>query len=259
VLEEAPPIESSGTSRPEQLLVLSAKTRAALDSATANLAAHLQAHPEQNLADVTYTLQAGRRAFSHRRMLVCRQGPEAVEALQMPDPKRVLTNVAEGENPPIVFMFPGQGAQHVNMGLNLYQTEPVFREQIDLCAELLQPLLGLDLRAALYPPTDKLDEARAQLNQTVFTQPAIFATSYALTKLWMSWGVQPQAMIGHSIGEFVAACLAGVFSLKEALTLVAGRARLVQQQPAGSMLAIRAEEKDVQIAVERRPLPRSGE
>src|SRR5207302_5316062 len=135
------------------------------------------------------TLQVGRRALNHRRMLVCGDASDAVKALEARDPKRVHTRVTNGEKPPVVLMFPGQGVQHVNMGAELYQTEPVFREQIDVCAEILQPQLGIDLRKVLYPSAEKMEEAKAQLTQTRITQPAIFSVNYALAKLWTAWGV----------------------------------------------------------------------
>src|SRR5581483_8878889 len=138
---------------------------------------------------------------------------------------------------PVAFMFPGQGAQYVNMGLDLYRNEPVFREQIDLCSTILAPRLGLDLRDVLYPKGDE-ESAVKQLNQTAVTRPALFVVEYCLARLIMHWGIKPQAMIGHSIGEFVAGCLAGVFSLADALAVVGTRARLMNQLPAGSMLAV---------------------
>src|SRR5439155_6909745 len=186
VLEETPKIEPSEVSRPQQLVLLSAKTSSALDAASGNLAAYLTSAASLNLADVAYTLQVGRRAFNHRRMLVCRDIKDTAEALQGREDKRVLTRVAERENPPVVFMFPGQGVQHVNMGAELYRSEPVFREQIDLCAEILRPQVGVDLRHILYPTADKMNEAKAQLGETRLTQPAIFAVDYAVAKLWMS-------------------------------------------------------------------------
>jgi phthiocerol/phenolphthiocerol synthesis type-I polyketide synthase E len=143
-------------------------------------------------------------------------------------------------------MFPGQGAQYVNMASELYQVEPVFREQVDRCSELLKPYLVLDLRQVFYPSQEQAEEAAQQLQQTAITQPALFAIEYALAKLWMQWGVRHQMMIGHSIGEYVAACLAGVFSLEEALALVAARGRLMQELPKGDMLAIPLSEKDVE-------------
>ncbi len=249
VLEEGPVLEPSSKSRPAQLLVLSAKTATALDAATARLASHLKDRPDLNLADVAYTLQVGRRVFNHRRMLVCGSATEAVEALQAPDSKRVATRVHDQGAPAVAFMFPGQGAQRVNMAWELYQSEMVFRQQVDVCTEMLKPHLGVDLRTVLFPPPDQAEAAQRQLTQTYITQPALFVIEYVLAKLWMSWGVQPQAMIGHSIGEYVAACLAGVFSLKEALMLVAGRGRLMQELPGGSMLAVRLPEAEVQKLV----------
>ncbi|MHB8519307.1 MAG: hybrid non-ribosomal peptide synthetase/type I polyketide synthase [Limisphaerales bacterium] len=246
VLEEAPAAGPSGGSRPAQLLVLSAKTGPALDRATANLAAHLEQHPELDLADIACTLHTGRRAFDHRRMLVCRDRADAIAALAAGDPKRVLTRLAEEENPPVLFLFPGQGSQRINMGRELYELEPVFREQVDQCADRLAPHLGLDLRALLYPGSAPTDAAEARLAETSITQPALFVIEYALARLWMSWGVRPQAMIGHSSGEYVAACLAGVFSLDDALRLVATRGRLMQELPRGAMLAVRLPEEKLQ-------------
>jgi amino acid adenylation domain-containing protein len=246
ILEEAPVIEPSSDSRSQQLILLSAKTASALDQMTANLAAHLENHPEVKLADVAYTLKKGRRGFGHRRMLVCRDKSDAIATLKSLDSKRVFAQQQTLRNPPVVFMFPGQGAQYINMGSELYRTERVFREEVDRCADILKPHLGLDLRAVLYPAADSRDAAEKQLNQTFVTQPAIFVVEYALAKLWMSWGIVPQALIGHSIGEYVAATLAGVFSLEDALSLLAARAKLMQSLPGGSMLAVRLPAKDLE-------------
>ncbi|HEX7955463.1 MAG TPA: type I polyketide synthase, partial [Pyrinomonadaceae bacterium] len=238
VLEEAPAVEPSGKSRPRQLLVLSAKTGSALEAATANLLRHLKDNPALNLADVAYTLQVGRRPFKERRAVVCRDLADAITALETAGGRRVLTETQAPAERPVAFMFPGQGAQYVNMGLELYQSEPTFRAQVDLCAELLRPHLGLDLREALYPGAGREAEAAEQLKQTSLTQPAVFVVAYATAKLWMEWGVRPAALIGHSVGEYVAACVAGVLSLEDALRLVAARGRLIQQMPAGAMLAV---------------------
>ncbi|MEH2223928.1 aminotransferase class III-fold pyridoxal phosphate-dependent enzyme [Nostoc sp.] len=253
VLEEAPQIQSSGSSRPQQLLLLSAKTSQALEAATANLQQHLQYNAEINLADVAYTLQRGRKAFNYRRSVVCHDIADAIAALQSLDPNQVNTRHIEIRNPAVVFMFPGQGSQYVNMGLNLYNHEPVFQEAVDECAEMLKPLLGKDLREIIYPaPSDaygglRLHETAAiSLRQTCFTQPALFVIEYALAQLWQSWGVKPQAMIGHSIGEFVAACIAGVFTLEDALMLVATRGRLMWELPTGAMLSVRLPAKEVE-------------
>jgi amino acid adenylation domain-containing protein len=252
VLEETPAEfeyksqESGESGRKFQLLVLSAKTERALDTATANLVEHLTHHPDINLADVAYTLEVGRKAFNYRRILVCSDTEDAVNTLSTQDPKRIFTNVQEHKNRPIAFMFSGQGSQYVNMALELYEEEPAFTEQINLCAELLKPHLGLDLRDVLYPSEELAEQAATQLKQTAIAQPALFTIEYALAKLWMSWGVHPKAAIGHSIGEYVAATLAGVFSLEEALSLVAARGQLTQQMPPGSMLAVPLPQQQVQ-------------
>lgn len=246
VLEEAPALEPSGSSRPWQLIVLSAKTSSALDAATVNLGKHLQQHPNLNLADVAYTLSQGRRAFNCRRMLLCQNQNEAAATLSSSSSPQVFTSYREAGTRPITFMFSGQGAQYVNMALELYQTEPVFRARIDQCAEILKPLLGRDLRHVLYPDAEGVAAATQQLQETEIAQPALFVLEYALAQLWMHWGVHPQTMIGHSIGEYVVACLAGVFSLEEALALVAARGQLMQQLPVGKMLAVPLSATEVQ-------------
>jgi len=246
VLEEAPLWERSGESRPAHLLMLSAKTSSALETMTSNLAEYLKQHLTLRLADVAYTLGVGRRAFSVRRTVVCRDLEDAVSALETLDPRRVFTAGQVSNERPVAFMFSGQGAQYVNMALELYQVEASFRDQIDHCSKLLEPHLGLDLRQILFPSEEKAAEATERLKQTWITQPALFVIEYALAKLWLEWGLHPQAMIGHSIGEYVAACLAGVFSLEDALALVAARGRLMQQLPGGAMLSVPLAEKDVQ-------------
>ena len=253
VLEEAPELLPSGPSRPFQLLVLSAKTTAALDHATENLANHLKQlsarasadEAARELADAAFTLQTGRSEFIHRRIVACRDVADGVASLEAGDPKRVFTHHQQLSAPPVVFMFPGQGAQYPGMGAALYRAEPVFRAEVDRCAELLQPIIQADLRTIMFPAEGGEKESDALLVQTRFTQPALFVIEYALAKLWMSWGVKPAAMIGHSVGEYVAGCLAGVFSLEDALMLVARRGALVQAQPGGAMLAIRLSEKEV--------------
>ena len=152
----------------------------------------------------------GRQAFSQRRIIVCQDG-SAVDALEALDPNLVYTSFEDPKERSVVYLFTGQGSQYVNMGLELYQTEAVFREHVDSCCELLIPHLGFDLRSLLYPEKNNEDEAKARLNQTSYTQPALFVLEYALGQLLTFWGVSPRAMIGHSIGEYVAACMAGVF------------------------------------------------
>ena len=238
VLEEAPKAAAPARSRPWQLLMVSARSEQALDQATVHLADHLEADSGQALADVAYTLQVGRAQFAHRRVAVCRDARDGSTVLLGKDPARLFTSHYAGEPFKIAFLFPGQGSQHVNMGRELYDAEPVFREQIDYCARRLQPTLGVDLREVLYPADPDSPEVIARLKRTEYTQPALFAVEYALARLWMNWGLQPVACIGHSLGEYVAACLAGVFSIDDALQLVAARGRLMQQLPAGAMTAV---------------------
>ncbi|MFN6562990.1 MAG: SDR family NAD(P)-dependent oxidoreductase [Nostoc sp. ChiSLP01] len=245
ILEEAPIFTNKGSiSRPWHLLTISAKTPTALESATTNLANYLAQYPQINLADVAYTLQVGRRNFNHRRVLLCQNIPDAIKTLTAPDKQGFFSNCSEPRNHPIVFMFPGQGAQYVNMGRELYETESIFRQQVDDCCEFLKARLKLNLKDILYPTT--LGTTAEQLQQTSLTQPALFVIEYALAKLWMSWGVHPQAMIGHSIGEYVAACISGVFSLEEALTLVAIRGQLMQNLEPGSMLSVSISAQEIQ-------------
>ncbi len=244
VLEEAPERQASGPARAEQLFLISARSQTALDHAGHNLSAHLASGDSLNLADAAFTLQTGRRHFPHRRATVARTAAEAAEALVSGDPKRVWSRKCEHADAPVVFLFPGQGAQQVNMGRGLYENEPIFAAQVDECAEVLRPLLGLDLRTLLYPQPGHEEEASRQLKETFITQPALFVVEYALAQLWMQWGVAPKAMIGHSLGEYVAACLAGVFSRNEALRILSARARMMQDLPAGAMLAVRLPEAE---------------
>lgn len=238
VLEEAPESPVTESTRKGQLLTLSAMTESALTTATRQLADHLRKGPPTSIADVAYTLHIGREAMSYRRAVVCENGKDAELALAGKAPERVWTRKALPSPPPVVFLFPGQGTQHVGMTRSLYEQEIIFRTAVDDCAEQLQSDLGLDLRELLYPPADQVEDASRQLLRTSRTQPALFVVEYALARLWMSWGLQPTAFLGHSIGEYVAACLSGVFDLSGALRLVAMRGRLMESMPEGMMLAI---------------------
>jgi len=245
ILEEAPAPGPTAPSRPQQLLLLSARTETALAESTSRLAAHLEAAPHQALADLAYTLQVGREQMRHRRALVAADLEGALGLLNQPSATQVTTAQAEARPRPVAFMFPGQGAQQPGMAGEIYQHEPAYRRAVDRCAELLAARLGFDLREVLYPRSDAMDAATERLLQTAVTQPALFTVEYALAQLWMEWGIQPAAFIGHSIGEYVAACLAGVFSLEDALALVAERGALMQSMPRGSMVAVPLPEPDV--------------
>jgi phthiocerol/phenolphthiocerol synthesis type-I polyketide synthase E len=249
VLEEAPPAEPSGASRPLQLLCVSAKTATALETSCRQLSEHLRAHPEQDLADVAYTLHVGREPMHFGRAAVCASAEDAARAFSGEDSHAFVAGQAEQHARPIAFMFSGQGAQYPNMGLDLYREEPTFRAAVDRCADVLKSHLGMDIREVLYPSADE-EKAGELLGQTYVTQPALFVIEYALAQLWMEWGARPQAMIGHSIGEYVAACLAGVFSLEDALALVAARGALMQSMPAGSMLAVPLGDEDCRKMLE---------
>ncbi|HEV7326050.1 MAG TPA: amino acid adenylation domain-containing protein [Bosea sp. (in: a-proteobacteria)] len=239
VLEQAPASETAMPARRNQLLTLSARSAAALGTARDRLAEHLEAHPEQNLADIAFTLQAGRRPFPHRLAVAAGDHAEAAAALRKQNTERSAAVTGAGG---LVFMFPGQGSQYPQMARELYAGEPVFRRTVDLCCELLKPELGLDLRSLLYPSNGGDPE---RLSATLLAQPAIFTVEYALAQLLLSWGLQPSAMIGHSVGEFAAACLAGVFSLEDALSLVAKRGRMMQELPGGAMLAVRLPDAEI--------------
>ena len=246
VLEEAPAPIPCVPAHSHQVLVLSAKSAAALDVATANLSEYLGTPDVAALADVAFTLQVGRRVFAHRRSVVVRDAAEARALLATPDRSPVANGVHEGGSRPVAFLFSGQGSQHAGMCRELYRTAPAFRAAVDRCAELLHPHFGRDVRELLKHGTD------AELSETHVAQPMLFVAEYALAVLWMSWGVQPSAMLGHSIGEYVAAHLAGVFSLEDALMLVSARGHLMQGMAPGDMLAVRM------TAVELRPRLRTG-
>ena len=240
VLEEPPERHPSGPSRPYQLLLLSAKTAPALEQASIHLRQFLQTDTSENLADVAYTLQVGRTPFKHRRFVVCQGSADACQSLDALTPETTGTRETGHRDREVVFVFPGQGSQYVNMGLNFYQSEPLFQAIVDQCAELLHQDLNFDIRTLLYPEPGQEETAAAELKKTIHTQPALFVVEYALAQLWMSWGLQPVALMGHSIGEFVAACLAGVFSLEDGLKLIAARGKMMWELPAGSMLSVRS-------------------
>nr|WP_047197699.1 hybrid non-ribosomal peptide synthetase/type I polyketide synthase [Caldimonas brevitalea] len=243
VLEEAPrAVEdgANGTDEGWQLLPVSARSKAALGQQAARLAAHL-AVSDSRLRDVAHTLQKGRSAFQHRTFAVGHSVAELATQLASIETLPVSESRSQV---PLVFMFPGQGSQYVGMGRDLYTREGVFRREVDRCAELLRPSLGLDVRELMYgSPAEPADPQR--LAQTRYTQPALFVVEYALSCQLEAWGIVPQAVIGHSLGELVAACVSGVITLDDALALVALRGATMQAQPAGAMLAVAASREEL--------------
>ncbi len=232
ILEEAPLRAPTDAVNGPQLLLLSARSAAALGIAATRLGDQLAMQPGANLADVAWTLAAGRKAFAQRSYIVARDIDDAVAGLRAAA-SAASARFASSQAPGIVFMFPGQGSQYAGMGRELYASETAFRTALDECAEALHDELGFDLRERMFD--DDADALRA----TALTQPATFAIEYALARLWMSYGIRPAALIGHSVGEFVAAVVAGVMSLADGARLVARRGRLMQALPAGSMLSVR--------------------
>lgn len=242
VVEEAPALQPrqavpTGSRRRWQTIPVSGKTASAAESAAHILGGALAANPDQAFEDVVFTTQVGRPAFAHRRAVVAESLEGASEALKAVAGAR-QANAAPAPAPQLAMMFPGQGTQHAGMGRDLYDTEPAYRDALDECAELLTPHLGEDIRGLLFAAAEDVEQAQARLLETRFSQPALFAVEYSLAALLCKAGVTPDRMIGHSIGEYVAACLAGVFTLPDALAIVAARGRLMQEMAPGAMLAV---------------------
>jgi amino acid adenylation domain-containing protein/natural product biosynthesis luciferase-like monooxygenase protein len=239
VLEEAPPAAAGGAGRSLQLATLSAHTDTALAAQMTRLAAHLRATPDMPLADACYTLHMGRNDLRYRRAFVADSSATLAGLLERPGAAPAKALVGEAS---LCFVFPGQGSQYTNMGRELYRSEAVFREAMDECFALASSLRAPDLKAILYP---QQDDAPALLD-TAVVQPLLFIYEYALARQLQHWGCQSQAYAGHSLGEYVAACLAGVFSLRDALAVVIERGRLVGALPGGAMLAVTASEQQAQ-------------
>lgn len=245
ILEEAPSSQRASELDDEgccQLLLLSARSEATLNETTNRLATHLHEHPDLCLADIAHTLQSGRKAFPYRRWLTARDTEEAGRLLARPLVGGGTAGPVEGEEQRVAFMFSGQGSQYPHMGHSLYQQQPLFREHVDRCASILNRQLDRDIRTVLFPASDAENNL---IHHTFLTQPALFVFEYALAQLWKAWGIHPHAMIGHSIGEYVAACLSGAFSLDDALAIVAMRGRLMQEVPPGSMMAVSLTEPEL--------------
>lgn len=236
VLEEAPYTESSAT-RDWQLVLLSAKTPGALDRMTENLSAFMAATPNENIGDVAYTLQVGRRGFGLRRAFVLPAGKLPLLAPLVASNKGFTGRLPEKKKK-VVFIFPGGGTQYIDMARGLYRQEAFFRQALDECAALFKRKMGLDLIALMYPAAARAEENSLQLQKPKHFFAALFAVEYSLARLWMHWGVKPNAMIGHSLGEYTAACIAGVFSLEQAADLICCRGALFEKIDKGAMLSV---------------------
>ena len=271
VIEEAPPLAiapASESLRPN-LFILSARTEPALAASAENLRAFLEANPSVNLNDAAFTLQTGRRAMPHRRFIVAADRTSAIAALEAKPARMSIARTDGSTQRPLVLLLPGVGDHYVGMGRELYAAFPAFHTEVDRCAEILRPHLGLDIREILWPenrdwrnasstrgidlkkmlagntqPSEDADTLR--LNQVEHLQPALFTIEYALARLWFDLGITPQAIVGHSMGEYVAACLAGVFSLDDALRLIVRRTQLVASLPPARMLAVTLPESELQ-------------
>ncbi|MBD2364812.1 SDR family NAD(P)-dependent oxidoreductase [Anabaena minutissima FACHB-250] len=240
---------------PVQLLTLSAKTEKTLQELVQSYQDYLKNHPEVSLTDVCFTAKVGRNHFDYRLAITSNSTIKLQEQLAAFLLKQDTPGVFQGQinsrkHPKVVFLFTGQGSQYVDMGRKLYETHPTFRQILDDCNEILQPYLETPLLEILYPQSP-VTSPQSPINETAYTQPALFALEYALAKLWQSWGIEPSAVMGHSVGEYVAACLAGVFSLEDGLKLIAERGRLMQALPPdGAMAAIMADEQTVLSAIQ---------
>lgn len=239
IIEEAPARTASEESDwPFHVLCISGRSKSALEANSQALAAHLRAHPDQPLADVAWTLKEGRRGFDKRRVLVAETHEEAARLLDEADNRRVFTHDRLGDAPETVFMFPGGGAQYTYMGRDLYETEPVFAEWMDRGLDHLQAQLDYDIRALWLPEAWDEFAAEEKLKQPSVQLPLIMIVEYALAQLWISWGIKPDALVGHSMGENTAACLAGVMRFEDCIDLVLLRGRLFDTVPKGGMLSV---------------------
>ncbi|MEH1949612.1 MAG: type I polyketide synthase [Nostoc sp.] len=258
ILEEAPEqiqLQKS-LERKLHILSLSAKTPKALEELVASYAHHLENYPELELEDICNTANTGRSHFNHRLAIITSDKAELAKKLSNLTAGQEVAGLFSGQisnstsSPKVAFLFTGQGSQYVNMGWQLYQTQPTFRQTLDKCDEILRPYLEKPLLSVLYPQSTALAENSSVLDQTAYTQPALFAIEYALAQLWQSWGIKPDVVMGHSVGEYVAATVAGVFSLEEGLKLIATRGRLMQQLPSGGeMVSVLASELQVREVI----------
>ncbi len=253
ILEEAlaPVLAAKNTKLSQHLLTISAKTEKSLQELAKSYEAYLESHPGVSLEDLCYTANTGRSHFNHRLAIIISDKQELADKLAKITAEKEANNVfsakhsSNSKSPKIAFLFTGQGSQYINMGRQLYETKPVFRQSLDQCEQILQPYLEKSILDVIYPQDTK-ELNSPVIDQTAYTQPALFAIEYALFQLWKSWGIKPDVVMGHSVGEYVAATVAGVFSLEDGLKLIAHRGRLMQDLPdGGEMLAVMASEEKV--------------
>jgi acyl transferase domain-containing protein len=247
ILEEAPELPSSGKAKDWQILVWSARSENAAGNARKNLAEFLKQNPNINIGDVSYTLQTGRRSFNNRQFAVCEDIIDAADVLENQDEKKLFKFSKDENNSSVVFMYPGGGAQYPNMGLELYRSEKIYKESVEKCFKILEEKYSINLRELMFPSEIEKAKAKAaeSLQDPLNSILSIFITEYALSKLWMSWGIKPAAMTGHSLGEYSAACIAGVMTLEEALSIVELRGRIFRKLPIGGMTSIPLSEEEV--------------
>jgi acyl transferase domain-containing protein len=249
IVEQAPEIsveqKLSAPNRPLHLLALSAKTELALKQLSLDYLDYLTAHPDLSIENICFSANTGRENFPYRLAILSKSTQELQQSLSALTSESQNVFWQKNENPlldslKIAFIFTGQGSQYVGMTQQLYQTQPSFRQTIEQCDRLLQPYLKQSLLSVLYPD----DRNTSLIHQTEYAQPALFAIEYALAKLWQEWGIQPDVVMGHSLGEYVAATVAGVFSLEDALMLVAQRAKLMQALPLKGIMLVAFADSD---------------
>lgn len=239
-------------SRQSQLLCLMAQSPADLGTLGFEMAEALANTGTPDLAQFARDLSTDRTGMTCGRTLIVSDRQQAIAALADLGAGRFSYTLHAADPLPVAFLFPAQGSEHLHMAAGLYNAEPAFRQRVDACCDLLEPHLGLDLRRVLYPPPEEAEDAAESLARAAIAQPALFVVEWALAHLWMSWGIRPKALIGHSVGEYVAACLSGVFSLEDALRLVAVRGRLSDDLPKGAMLAVALSEKEARACTSER-------
>jgi len=277
ILEETPTQSILATpsverkERTYKLILLSAKNKNSLEQMTQNLAEHFKKNPQINLSDTSYTLQVGRRHFKYRRMLVCQNVQETLQILSSPDSEKIKNSTVKEDIPSVIFMFSGLGGQYINMGRELYEKEPIFRNEVNHCFEILKSHLDYNIEEILYPGCSTLNVQQSQnkknetklmtstslpeakIDQTDIAQLVVFILEYALVRLLNQWGIEPKSMIGYSFGEYTAACTAGIYSLEDALKIVVKRGQLIKKIPPGTMLSIPLTREELQPLLSTNP------